>query len=58
MCRPNLTQALTLKLKTLKHRLHLKGYSTFFLEIGSFHNSLRVKQLHFTVFKKSIQTIF
>jgi len=35
----------------------LKGYSTFFLEIGSFYHSPRVKQLGFTVFK-SIQPIF
>jgi len=28
----------------------LKGYSTFFLEIGSFYNSPRVKHLSFTVF--------
>jgi len=34
----------------------LKGYSTFF-EVGSFYNSLRVKQLGFTVFE-SIQLIF
>jgi len=34
----------------------LKGYSTF-LEIGSFYNSLRVKQLGFTVFEL-IQPIF
>jgi len=38
--------------------LHLKGYSTFFfLEIDSFYNSPRVKQLSFTVFE-CIQTIF
>jgi len=36
--------------------IYLKGYSTF-LEIGSFYNSPRVKQLIFTVFE-SIQTIF
>jgi len=35
----------------------LKGYSTFFLEIGSFYNSPRIKQLSFTVFE-SIQLIF
>jgi len=37
----------------------LKGYSTFFffLEIGSFYHSPRVKQLSFTVFE-SIQAIF
>jgi len=35
----------------------LKGYSTFFLEIGSFYNSPIVKQLSFTVFE-SIQLIF
>ncbi len=33
-----------------------KGHSTFFLEIGSFYNSPRVKQLSFTVFE-SIQPI-
>ncbi len=33
--------------------MHLKEHSTF-LEIGSFYNSLRVKQLSFTVFE-SIQ---
>jgi len=38
--------------------LVLKGYSTFsFLEIGSFYNSLRVKQLSFTIFE-SIQADF
>jgi len=36
--------------------LAVKGYSTF-LEIGSFYNSPRVKQLGFTVFE-CIQTIF
>jgi len=35
----------------------LKGYSTLFLEIGSFYSSPRVKQLSFTVLK-SIQPIF
>jgi len=35
----------------------LKGILHFFLEIGSFYNSPRVKQLSFTVFK-SIQPIF
>jgi len=35
----------------------LKRYSTFFLEIGSFYHSLRVKQLGFTIFE-SIQVIF
>jgi len=35
---------------------HLKGYSTF-LEIGSFYNCLRGKQLSFTVLE-SIQPIF
>jgi len=35
----------------------LKGYSTFFLEIGSFYNSPRVKLLSFTVFE-CIQPIF
>jgi len=35
----------------------LKGYSTFFWEIGSFYNSPRVKQLSFTIFE-SIQPIF
>jgi len=34
----------------------LKGYSTF-LEIGSFYNSIRVKQLSFTIFA-STQLIF
>jgi len=37
-------------------KLKGKGYSTF-LEIGSFYNSLRVKQLGLTIFE-SIQTIF
>jgi len=35
---------------------YLKGYSTFFLQIVSLYNSLRVKQLSFTVFE-SIQQI-
>jgi len=35
----------------------LKGYFTFFLEIGSFYNSPRVKQLSLTIFE-SILTIF
>jgi len=35
----------------------LKGILHFLLEIGSFYNSLRVKQLSFTVFE-SIQLIF
>jgi len=35
----------------------LKGILHFFLEIGSFYHSPRVKQLGFTVFK-SIQLIF
>jgi len=34
-----------------------KGILHFFLEIGSFYNSLRAKQLGFTVFEY-IQTIF
>jgi len=38
-------------------QLFLKGYSTFFLEIDSFDNSPRVKQLGFTIFE-SIQPIF
>jgi len=29
----------------------LKGHSTFFLEIGSFYHTTRVKQLGFTVFE-------
>jgi len=37
-------------------RTELKGYSTF-LEIGSFYNSFKVKQLSFTIFE-SIQPIF
>jgi len=41
----------------LPFMVNLKGYSTFFLEIGSFYNSPRVKQLGFIVFK-SIQLIF
>jgi len=32
----------------------LKGYSTFFLEIGSFYNSPRVKLLGFTISLTSI----
>jgi len=35
----------------------LKGYSTFFWEIGSFFHSPRLKQLGFTVFE-CIQTIY
>jgi len=35
----------------------LKGYSTFFGNIGSFYKSPRVKQLSFTVLQ-SIQPIF
>jgi len=35
----------------------LKGYSTFFLEMGSFYHSPRVKQLSLTIFK-SIHPIF
>jgi len=39
-------------LTTLQKYLDLKGYATFFfLEIGSFYNSLRVKQLSFTIFE-------
>jgi len=37
--------------------IRLKGILLFFLEIGSFYNSPRVKQLSFTVFE-SIQPIF
>jgi len=37
--------------------LLLKGYSTFFWEIGSFYHSPRVKQLSFTAFE-SIQPFF
>ncbi len=37
-------------------RLSLKEHSTFFLKIGSFYISPRVKQLSFTVFE-SIQLI-
>jgi len=36
---------------------YFKGILHFFLEIGSFYHSLRVKQLTFTVFK-TIQPIF
>jgi len=35
----------------------LKGILHFFLEIGSFYHSPRVKQLSFTIFE-SIQTMF
>jgi len=37
--------------------IQFKGILHFFLEIGSFYHSPRVKQLSFTVFK-SIQPIF
>jgi len=39
------------------NQTHLKGILHFYLEIGSFYNSPRVKQLSFTVFE-SIQPIF
>ncbi len=38
------------------HWINLKGTLHFFLEIGSFYNSPRVKQLSFTIFR-SIQPI-
>jgi len=44
------------RLELSSFKKYLKGYSTFFLERVSFYNSLRVKQLSFTVFE-SIQQI-
>ncbi len=44
------------KYVTLDHKTSLKGTLHFFLKIGSFYNSPRVKQLSFTVFE-SIQLI-
>jgi len=52
----NVTLSEELSVILVKYLLVLKGYSTF-LELGSFYNSPRVKQLDITVFE-SIQTIF